>query len=75
VLGNVRSSFLVQTVCFTPTCVLQICASCALALKIHSKTVTDSAVSLLLSLRQERVFTFHLYIAEEMIIKRKGDFR
>jgi len=54
---------------------LQICASRARALKIHSKTVTGSNVSLLLSLRQVRVFTFHLYIAEEIIIKRKGDFR
>ena len=54
--------------CFSPTYVLQICASRARALKIYSKTVTDSSVSLLLSLRQVRVFTFHLDIAEEMII-------
>ena len=61
--------------CFSPTCALQTSASRARALTIHSKTVTDSSVSLLLSLCQMRVFTFRLDIAEEMIVKRKGDLR
>ena len=60
---------------FSPTCKLQIFASRARSLKIHSKNVTDSGVSLLLCLRQVSVFTFHSDIAEEMIITRKVDFR
>jgi len=63
-------------------CVFLLLAYCKSVLLVHLHLTfiarlirTDSSVSLLLSLRQVRVFTFHVDIAEEMIVKRKGDFR